>query len=387
MPSLAVSSFDRLIDTAGSSASSQSVSPFDRNTPFSFYPPLYATPHQQRPPSPSSFSPSPYVLNFKRRPPVQNKRNDSKGSIIEASTDRMPVHQKTLDSEDDDTYASPLDPNRGVDVREILPNGTCETSRARLGFNESEVFEMELEKREPCFDRISDLAARKGFLSEGSLCGSLVANEEVEFFDAHDTVFHDSASEDDLHSNSKFGRDLNASTEGPSMRLAEELMLRRRAEAKTVVLERHWKDMLKQCPTLGVPLDFETEHLLENATCDVFSQEVVVARLVSGAIARAITRAEKDEEIDCMLALKNKEIARLCDKLQYLELVNREMSQRNLEVTELAQRRRRRRQRRQRIAITGFCATLLIGTAGLLCHRYAPLNSLKIWAKTFHKYP
>ena len=61
------------------------------------------------------------------------------------------------------------------------------------------------------------------------------------------------------------------------------------------------------------------------------SQRLVVARYVAGAVATGAVRAEAEAELQIVLAEKSREIARLKDKLQYYELVNHEMSQRNQE--------------------------------------------------------
>lgn len=61
------------------------------------------------------------------------------------------------------------------------------------------------------------------------------------------------------------------------------------------------------------------------------AQKLVVAREVASSIARGATRAAAEVELETVIADKNREVARLRDKLQYFELVNHEMSQRNQE--------------------------------------------------------
>lgn len=61
------------------------------------------------------------------------------------------------------------------------------------------------------------------------------------------------------------------------------------------------------------------------------AQKLVVAQVVAFSVARGAARAEVDEEMENVVAEKNREIARLRDKLHYYELVNHEMSQRNQE--------------------------------------------------------
>ncbi|KAI5060355.1 hypothetical protein GOP47_0024775, partial [Adiantum capillus-veneris] len=163
-----------------------------------------------------------------------------------------------------------------------------------------------------------------------------------------------------------------------------------KAEENVVLWQKHWKDTAKWYVTAGVSLPFEIDDLLgsqSDSAAEVLDQELVVARLVGEAIARAVARAEKEEELELVLGVKNREISRLWDKLQYLELVNREMSQRNQEVTEIAQRRKRRRQRRRKLALSGFCAAICIGSAGLLCYKHIPWDQAKVWADSLLKSP
>ncbi|KAH7299516.1 hypothetical protein KP509_24G016200 [Ceratopteris richardii] len=185
----------------------------------------------------------------------------------------------------------------------------------------------------------------------------------------------------------KSGKGFDERTGGTAMRLEEEILKRMKAEANVLLWEKRWNEMVKRCASLGISIGSEADNVLkgESEALEMLNQELVVARLVAGAIARAVVRVEKDEEFESMLGLKNREISRLWDKLQYLELVNREMSQRNLEVTESNQRRKKRRQRRQKLAINTFCAALLIGTAGLACYTYVPWDKFKIWDTTLQQ--
>lgn len=274
---------------------------------------------------------------------------------------------------------------------------------------EIEVFEMEMERRDgtglssrrsgKCFAKM-DMEARDGFLTNGdpgagrertyqasSLDSSLPKNEEIEFFDAPDAAFSDSASEDEACPSSiKPRRPMGVSCGKMIPRLQEEIARRIKAEESVALLQMRWNEMAKRCSSIGLSISFQSGGLLgtpqdEADPSDVLSQELLVARLVGGAIARAAVRAEKEEELESMLTAKNREISRLWDKLQYLELVNREMSQRNLEVTELTQRRRRRRQRRQKWAAGCFCAAFCIGTAGLVCYKFISWEQVRAWAK------
>lgn len=69
---------------------------------------------------------------------------------------------------------------------------------------------------------------------------------------------------------------------------------------------------------------------LENHLIDQISQEIIVARFVAESVGRGRAHAEAEEAASAIIELKDQEISRLQDKLQYYETVNHEMSQRNL---------------------------------------------------------
>lgn len=69
---------------------------------------------------------------------------------------------------------------------------------------------------------------------------------------------------------------------------------------------------------------------LENHLMEQMSQEVVIARFVAEAVGRGQARAEAEEATSAIIELKDQEILRLRDRLQYYETVNHEMSQRKL---------------------------------------------------------
>lgn len=390
MPALTITSLDRLIEPS-SSTSKEIASPTDRSIPFSFYPPLYTTPSPRRPSSPSSFSPSPYVLNFKTRGPVQKQLNARKESSVDASTYSSLQGQQHLADAIEDTVAEPTQfaKNAGISVNEGL------TAKRFCGvLPENEVFEIELDKRDAfkkvltqksqdlmneekhsCIDFSSktDSGTSYEHLAASPPTASSAGNEEVEFFDAPDSVIYDSACEEEACPLSgKQGRGLGGHGGRTMSRMEEEIARRIKAEETVAGWQRRWNEMAKRCSSLGLSVTFQTGENTEEDSSELSSQEVLVARLVGGAIARAVVRAEKDEEFEIVLGTKNREISRLCDKLQNLELVNREMSRRNQDVIELTQRRRRRRQRRQKLALGGFCAAFCIGTVGLVCHKFVP---------------
>lgn len=346
---------------------------------------------------------------------MQQLQNEGKESNLEGSTDSLLQQQcRRMDGIGEKDVAIGLsEPSRLSDFWEPSSGDGGTPRKAQEISTEIEVFEMELEKREACAHKSRGFANDNVHLcSNGppvsfdhgtgdaliapSSSRSLVASEEAEFFDAPDSVFSDTASEDEVYSTSvKPGRCLEGWNSRAATRLEEEMARWIRAEGNVVEWQRQWNAMAKRCASMGVSLPtIEVDNGLgnesdpaeaENQELFQHNQKVIVARMVAGAIARAIVRTEKDEELEYLVGVKNREISRLWDKLQYLELINREMSQRNQEVTEATQRRKKRRQRRRKLALGGFCAAFCIGTAGLLCYRYVPWDQTKSWAEILFK--
>lgn len=115
-------------------------------------------------------------------------------------------------------------------------------------------------------------------------------------------------------------------------------------------------------PVAGVELDNEQPDDQVEDLC----QQVHILRVVSESIGKGIAKAEMETEIETQIESKNFEIARLWDRLNYYEAVNREMSQRNQEAIETARRLRQIRKRRQKKLIWGsIAATITIGSAVL----------------------
>lgn len=219
---------------------------------------------------------------------------------------------------------------------------------------------------------------------EGNQLASSVASLASEdFFDAPDRPFDDSASEYEAVSGVR-----GCPIKSEEQRLQEEIARRTRAEEALASLQLQWEKMARRCSLIGISLssglcpDGQMESLGEEIDpFEHFSEKLMVARLVGGAIASAAVRAVKEEECESTVIDKNREISRLRDKLQYYELVNHEMSQRNQEAMEVAQRRKRRCRRRQKWALGFLGAACCIGTTGLLCYKYFPWEQARTWAK------
>lgn len=119
--------------------------------------------------------------------------------------------------------------------------------------------------------------------------------------------------------------------------LLMEIEKRKHVEEALSNMQTQWQRIREQlslvglnfppCPVAGDGLDNER---LDDQVEDLF-QQVHIVRFVSDSIGRGIAKAEVETEMEAQVESKNIEMARLWDKLNYYEAVNREMSQRNQE--------------------------------------------------------
>ncbi|CAM6087444.1 unnamed protein product [Calypogeia fissa] len=209
-----------------------------------------------------------------------------------------------------------------------------------------------------------------------------------EWFDASEGL-PDYSSDDDSRR--------NPSDPGPSSRgdpdsniilqLKAEIQRRIAAEEARECLQHQRDGMAQMLSSAGisVPLsEFGAVKLNSDKVLgisDSESQRLMVARYVAGAVATGAVKAEAEAELQTVLAEKSKEIARLKDKLQYYEVVNHEMSQRNQESIESARQSRRRRQRIQRFVVFGLSAAICVGFSVAAVYHYAPWEHVKNLSK------
>lgn len=410
MSAFSIAAIDKLIQLSKKPASMED--PYEGKPPFSFYPPLYLTPpvEPQRPSSPPS--PSPYVVNFKRRGPV--KKAHAHGAGETQHQDPQEIHQiadiegsmrECALSESYEEAMNTRTPERNLSL-EFGISGYC--GNVEMAGNASETG-IEAHRRESVQDNVKRQGPDHAFekmimqsnytrlehaLNDGTkfatgsessrFTSPRTSTTFEEFFDAPDAPLDDSASEDEASSPSLITRMLGKSAEKLTPRLQEEMARRIRAEEALRVLQWRWNAMAKKCSLIGISITSGEDRLEPGRQCvqdlhEQFSEKLVVARLVGGAVASAAVRAAKDEELEGMVARKNQEISRLWDKLQYVELVNREMSQRNQEAIEISQRRKRRHRKRQKWALGCFCSALCLGSAGLLCYKFLPWDKAGAW--------
>ncbi|XP_031486172.1 uncharacterized protein LOC116254751 isoform X1 [Nymphaea colorata] len=329
-----------------------------------FSPALYRTPEQTPvPDSPSSFSQSPYILDYKRRKPrLQTEGilvhrieepagyggevalgNGEPDSMEEVQTE---VLRRCSDGGGDDLWKNV----------EISVDEGAETGRF-------------LDPRVPnvvVIDRREEMEEDDG---RTPYCQS-------EFFDASDDFWRDGLSSQ----GSPFYRSsLQADLDFLKMDLLLETERRKRAEEAVQNMHEQWERISKQLSQIGLSLPMldESSNLVqEDEGGYALSQEVAIARFVAEAIGRGQARAEAEARAEAVINAKNVEIARLHDKLQYYETVNREITQRNLQNIEATRRLKRWRKRRKRLVWGCVGLSFVIG-ACFLTYSYLPHGATK----------
>jgi hypothetical protein len=113
-----------------------------------------------------------------------------------------------------------------------------------------------------------------------------------------------------------------------------EIEKRKQAEEALNNMRSQWQRLRQQLSAVGLTLPADSTVVAEGGQLDCdppeeLCQQVHVARFVSESIGRGVARAEMEMEMEAEIESKNFEIARLCDRLHFYEVVNREMYQRN----------------------------------------------------------
>ncbi|CAA7405744.1 unnamed protein product [Spirodela intermedia] len=342
-------------------------------------------------------SPSPYVVNHKRRdlprppPPLPSTSNDKGGAF-------PPIH---LEGSDSATKA----PNSTMEVtvRE-LTNGT------HGGRSDEQEDEEGLRKVED-ENNSSDLRSHSGGLSEKE-CPDASIDDDMDdnFFDPRELMSTVSSSDTEdggsvlrsgsgrchtplaslsefYDANEDFFSDGSVSRASPSFRasieadlrsirldLFEEMDRRKKAEDALEHLQNILQRMAEQLsPVSAVTFSLSRpggkDPLWDASSAAQFCQEVIVTRMVSEALERGLAGAEAEAAAEAVIEVKNHEIARLRDRLQYYEAVNQEMSQRNQEAIELARRQRQRRKVRRRWVVGCVGLSIAVG-ASLMAFSY-----------------
>ncbi|XP_059074945.1 uncharacterized protein LOC131874978 [Cryptomeria japonica] len=169
-----------------------------------------------------------------------------------------------------------------------------------------------------------------------------------DFFDAEDgcvvsysdnlvnVLFSDLPNDDDPGQSSRsYNSRTHAELDILRSKISMEIGRRVRAEEALSLWQNLWQEMIERFSLSGVSLpSIEIDgNRLASFVDDVCGQ-FTIARTVPNAAGRASIRAETEHEMKIQIDNKNSEISRLRHELQYYELVNREMSQRNQEAKE-----------------------------------------------------
>lgn len=132
-------------------------------------------------------------------------------------------------------------------------------------------------------------------------------------------------------------RNLESELHTTRITLIEEIEKRKIAEQELARMHTQWQKFSKillsqtgfkflETPSSeGGCMQFDINEMKQ------FSQEVVYARFVGEAMAKAEAQAEAELAAEVVIGSKDKEISRLKDRLQYYEAMIHEMSQKNLE--------------------------------------------------------
>ncbi|XWS42083.1 hypothetical protein CRYUN_Cryun17cG0138400 [Craigia yunnanensis] len=342
-------------------------------------PALYATPKATPlPDSPSSFPPSPYIINHKRRGPrllksfSENNVSSRKTTLEEdeVNGNAKLAETKSVDlSKDGSVTFSIPEPNEeehenvvhngpikgeqanGVRADSIqdehmngVHDGESGSSNEKVGSNQMsnglardsavlKLVPLNLDRcgdSEDFFDPNESMSVTSNTEAEddtGAENSARFTTPRVEFFDAWDEL----SSESGLQS---IPRDIEAEVREIRLSLLMEIEKRKQAEEALNKMRCKWQRISQELAVVGLslpvdPIDVTEDELVNPA--EELRQQVGVARFVSLSVGRGIARAEMEMEMEAQIESKNFEIARLWDRLQYYEAVNREMSQRNQE--------------------------------------------------------
>ncbi|KAI3448403.1 hypothetical protein Pfo_005068 [Paulownia fortunei] len=309
-------------------------------------PALYATPEQapiSEYSSPDPLSPSPYVVNHKRRRGGNGRRSG--------------VPELPSGNEADGLSLEEVEENF---VNENLV-GNDDVGEDDEGFFDprSEAMSVGSEVEANDFNR-NQFESRSFVSAQG------------EFFDAIDEFSSDGSISNIPSSDSRIESELHASR----LSLLEEIERRKTAEETLMLMHSQWERIRNLMSEAGLtfpaPPAASDSLQLENNLLDQISQEVIVTRFVAEAIGRGQARAEAEEATSAIIELKDQEILRLRDRLQYYETVNHEMSQRKL--VEVARRQQERKRSRRRWLWSFMGLSVAIG-ASLAAYSYIPQTS------------
>lgn len=209
------------------------------------------------------------------------------------------------------------------------------------------------------------------------------------FFDAEDDLSTEDLAVQSQTSES-FNSRIQCEIDALRSKISMEIERSTRAEETLSLWQNRWQETIEKFSLIGLSLpsiEISASSQGEKAVLVDFADDVcgqvIVARMVAHAVGRGSLRAELDQEMKMLIDSKDFEISRLRDKLQYYELVNREMSQRNQEAIELGRRRRRAQKKRQKWIWSSLAISLAVGTTAV-AYTYIPWAEIRDWASSMH---
>ncbi|KAG0584856.1 hypothetical protein KC19_3G239800 [Ceratodon purpureus] len=348
----------------------------------------------QASPPPAPFSPSPYVLNFKRRVFDGNGAGES---VVAAASSGGQAREATASFRESEVVSElrnkVIGSKNGVSEDGVLPVGEkvesfggkasregLERLRGKNGEKmEKVVTDAVVKVEEGIFNgrRWQRSRSRNSSVGQQDIDSvSVASSNREEFFDAPEEPLDDASSDDESLRGQRTPRSIAGGRRDVDaylkLQLDQEIKRRMAAEDAMAVLQLQCTEMASQLASL----DDESHGLDDSDRNERDSgsqaQKLVVAQVVAYSVARGAARAEVHEEMENVVAEKNREIARLRDKLHYYELVNHEMSQRNQEAFELARSRRHIRRNRNQWLMVCAGSVICVGVSAILVSKFAP---------------
>lgn len=132
-------------------------------------------------------------------------------------------------------------------------------------------------------------------------------------------------------------RNVEAELSEMKLSLLVEIEKRKQAEEALSNMRNQWQRIRQQLSLVGLTLPsdgaiVDAKGQLDSDPAEELCRQVYLARFVSNTIGRGLARAELEKEMEARIEAKNVEIARLWDKLNNYEAMNKEMVQRNQDV-------------------------------------------------------
>ncbi|KAL8205953.1 hypothetical protein R6Q57_009504 [Mikania cordata] len=293
-------------------------------------PALYTTPEPTPILDHGSVSPSPYVFNRKGRGGGNSANRRIDGFEVQSSVGEHQLVQGENCLADEDADDNFVDPP--CDSLSIASSGDLNDS-GRLGLDNM----------------------------------SLVSNQIGEFFDATE----DFSSEGSIASCRGI---IESELHTARVNLLEEIEKRKATEDDMAAMCTHLQQVSKillSQPGVTHSSNDSSQMRFDFKEMKQLSEEVIVARFVAEAMGKAVARAEAELVAQAVIESKDKEIARLQDRLQYYEAMIHEMSQKNLESMEVARRERERRREQRKWLWRCVGMSIAIG-ASVIAYSYVP---------------